>query len=501
MTAPDRPRPTVAYIGTSGSQKVSGVQNESEAQIKAAGRAEADAAMGEARGNQKNNMFGGFGNGLIGFISFLVYALKGVTGGLIDLTGILSDTQNTANNAAETAAAASNLAVLYNFDVAASREKYPAAAPFSFPTPSYAFSGSNVALLQPEVGYPANATLRLGPDFRVTPEEKIYVEWRQRRVGANFQARPVISIRDSAGTVIDAEPAIMAGTPAVPVQPLVTATDNAWAKYSGVITIPVGAYTAVPELRLQSAAGLTLTGAWAFDNVIVRRAVEADLTAIQAELAGKANYSDIPTNVPLWQNINPNDDPVFPMSSLVFQTAVSGGNGSSASGSETKNPTFSTSSGDMYFGYIRALRDREYTQIGFMTAKGGIVGSGPFEMWLHLYKMDPTTGTLSLLWNSGNIKSTVQAAGSGKMVRFAMPQIHAAQGDVFAAGIVQRANIINPSYSIYGLTMPYTDQPAGVYPRGLASRSSVGTTFPSPATIASGSQVWTDENIPWFVLG
>lgn len=446
-------------------------------------------------------LFGGFARGLNGFISFLVMALKGVSGGLIDLTGLLANTQNTANNAAETAAAASNLAVLYNFDVATNRDKYPAVAPFSYPSVAYAVSGSNVALLTPTAASPASVGQRLGPDFRVTPEEKIYVEWRQRRIDANFPARVNISILDATGTVILAESPVLAGDPPTPVQPSSAAQNNTWVQYAGLVTIPVGAVTAIPELRLQALSGAERTGSWAFDNVVIRRAATADLSAIEAKLAGKANYSDIPTNVPLWQNINPNDDAVFPLHALVFHTNASTSSSGNTSTTESKTPAFSTSSGEMDFGYIRSVRDREYTQIGFMTAKGGISGAGPFEMWLHLYKMDLATGNLSLLWNSGNIKPTVQSAGSGKMIRFAMPQVHADQGDVFACGLVQRANALNPSYNIYGIKCPYTEQPAGVYPLGLSSRANVGTTFPSQATITPAQQVWTDENTPWFVLG
>nr|WP_176458667.1 hypothetical protein [Rhodococcus sp. 15-649-1-2] len=451
------------------------------------------------------NLLNQMGNGIVGFVAGAIFdGLDGATGGIFNL-GKLADrmrgTEQTAQQAAETAAAASNLAVLYNFDVAANRAKYPAVAPFTFPAVNYAVSGSNVALLTAAPGYPANASQRLGPDFRVTPEEKIYVEWRQRRIDANYLARVNIVILDADGAVIQSESPIVAGEPALAVQPDATATNNAWAQYSGVVTIPVGAVSAIPQLRMQSSAGLDLSGSWAFDNVVIRRAVTADLTAIQAQLAGKANYEDIPTNVPLWQNVNPSDDSVFPYSMLVYVTNATTSSNGNTTTSESKIPTFSSSSGEMDIGYIRSVRDREYTQVGFMTAKGAIIGSGPFEIWVHVYKMNPTSGLLTLVWASGNLKSAVQAAGSGKMLRFAMPQIHADQGDVFAVGIVQRANVLNPSYSIYGIEQPYTDQPAGVHPRGLGSRANVGTTFPSASTIASASQVWTDENTPWFFLG
>lgn len=46
-----------------------------------------------------SNMFGGFFNGVLGLISALVYGLKGITGGLIDLTGALKATDQKADNA------------------------------------------------------------------------------------------------------------------------------------------------------------------------------------------------------------------------------------------------------------------------------------------------------------------------------------------------------------------------------------------------------------------
>ncbi len=98
--APDKPRPDTAYVGTTGSQGVSNVQNESEAKIKAAARKPADDAYASARTNITNNLFGGFLTGIVGFISSLVFALKGVTGGLVDLTGALKATDQKATDAA-----------------------------------------------------------------------------------------------------------------------------------------------------------------------------------------------------------------------------------------------------------------------------------------------------------------------------------------------------------------------------------------------------------------
>lgn len=54
-------------------------------------------------GSWISNMFGGFFNGVLGLISSLVFGLKGITGGLIDLTGALKATDQKATSAVNTA--------------------------------------------------------------------------------------------------------------------------------------------------------------------------------------------------------------------------------------------------------------------------------------------------------------------------------------------------------------------------------------------------------------
>ncbi|WP_032402495.1 hypothetical protein [Rhodococcoides fascians] len=111
MTSPDGRVPTTAYVGTSGPSGVKGVQSETEAQIRAAGRAPTDAAFGAGRNNMTNNLFGGFIQGVTGLISALVFGLKGITGGLIDLTGALKATDQKADTAINTATGAAQTVV------------------------------------------------------------------------------------------------------------------------------------------------------------------------------------------------------------------------------------------------------------------------------------------------------------------------------------------------------------------------------------------------------
>ncbi|OZF40738.1 hypothetical protein CH296_00330 [Rhodococcus sp. 14-2496-1d] len=58
-----------------------------------------------------NNLFGGFFNGILGLISALVFGLKGITGGLIDLTGALKATDTKADTAINTATGAAQAVV------------------------------------------------------------------------------------------------------------------------------------------------------------------------------------------------------------------------------------------------------------------------------------------------------------------------------------------------------------------------------------------------------
>ncbi|OZE89986.1 hypothetical protein CH298_13470 [Rhodococcoides fascians] len=97
--APDRPRPDVAYVGTTGDSGVKNVQNETQAKITAAQRAPLDAAYGDARNNMTNNLFGGFGNGIGGLLGVLVQGVFGIIGGGVgDFIGGLLGQRNKLDN-------------------------------------------------------------------------------------------------------------------------------------------------------------------------------------------------------------------------------------------------------------------------------------------------------------------------------------------------------------------------------------------------------------------
>lgn len=258
-------------------------------------------------------LFGGFGNVLsaIGsainkFISDLLIGLRGATGGLIDLTGFIkqTDTKATeaidkatladaaagnaaivaadadakavqANNAAAAAAElaaqaaggqdASNMAYVYNSEKETMRTQYPAATPYSYVQDNtLAVSGEWLVALAPSAL--AAPTMPLGPAATVTAGEKIYMEWRQRRNSANYTARLNLEIRDNGNNVIAADLS--------PVQPTSAIANGQWITYAGIVTIPTNGTKATPQLKSQQAANTAeIAGQWYFEEMVVRRAI------------------------------------------------------------------------------------------------------------------------------------------------------------------------------------------------------------------------------------
>ncbi|NIL86503.1 hypothetical protein RhoFasGS6_03907 [Rhodococcus fascians] len=84
-------------------------------------------------GSWISNMFGGFLNGVLGLISALVFGLKGISGGLIDLTGALKATDQKADTAVNTANGAAQTVVTVQKEVV---QKF-AVFDIRSPTPGY----------------------------------------------------------------------------------------------------------------------------------------------------------------------------------------------------------------------------------------------------------------------------------------------------------------------------------------------------------------------------
>lgn len=114
------------------------------------------------------------------------------------------------------------------------------------------------------------------------------MEWWQRRSGANQPAGLNFQALDATGTstvVFDLKP----------LTPPATATDNTWIKYSGTVTIPADVGWVRPQFKY--AASGTLSGAWAFDDVVIRRQTGSTLIEENSISTGKIVANAITTEL------------------------------------------------------------------------------------------------------------------------------------------------------------------------------------------------------------
>lgn len=248
----------------------------------------------EARLNFLNSVLGGFLSvvaavvgGINQFIEDLVFALKGITGGFIDLTGYFQDEADRVTDAVDTAISAAskvNITEIYNFETQEIRDKYPpnTAGGWSYlEDPAISASGRWVLRLQPAAGYPAYADMALSQKVDVAAGENLYIEWKQRRFGApNFRCSMMMYFYDSAGVYLTrANPAAV---------PPLDIEEGEWITFAAQITPPVGAVKADVRAVLYEEAGLTPapgTG-WYVDDVVAGRLMpQAGVRGLEADMA------------------------------------------------------------------------------------------------------------------------------------------------------------------------------------------------------------------------
>ncbi|WP_327139340.1 hypothetical protein [Nocardia sp. NBC_01327] len=271
--------------------------------------------------------------------------------------------------------------------------------------------------------------------------------------------------------------------------------------------VPDGAYVGDPNSPNNIAALANMTQASALSiisgNVVnafnsagtnIGNLVNQGTGPVQNQVNNRPTYTESPLNIPLWVNINSDDDPTFPLSQLVNWTDVT----SSSSSVEDAAPIYTPATDVLELGFIRATRDRTYSTVGLITGTGAW-GNAPNMFWVYVYRMDPSTGNLTRLWTSGDVEAAITFQGT--QFRLSMPTLQVHQGDVFAVGIQQNAPSIGTACRpLACLYQAVTDQPPGVYPRNIYQYYNATTSYPAPVNIAQSTL--TDGNwIPWFVLG
>ncbi|QIS18522.1 hypothetical protein [Nocardia terpenica] len=281
-------------------------------------------------------------------------------------------------------------------------------------------------------------------------------------------------------------------------------------KFQGIIpnySWGLAAFSARSGLGQLSATHATATAAQetAAAAQVTAHGAQATATHAQTTVAAKPNYSDIPTDISLWENLNPKDDTTFPLSQAVLLTNATKDGGES----ESIVPFYTPASGALELGFIRARRDRTYNEIGLIIGPSG--WSLVNNVHICLYKLNQSTGDLdTLLWTSGDIKS--QLSQSDTHYRFNMSTtgtaagpITAAKGDVFAVGFLQNYFGLG-GYELIALQRYQIAQPAGIHPRqpyywSRGGSGGNGPGFDSPPSSIPFASFGTNKWWPWFVLG
>lgn len=273
--------------------QLSAMRDYTQEQMAAEANEEFQAIAEEARLNFLNGILGGFLSvvgavlgGINQFISDFVYALKGITGGFIDLTGYFQDEADRVTDAAETAQNAAtrvNFTPIYNFETQKTRDEYPpnTAGGFGYlEEPTVSASGRWVLNLDPAAGYPAYADMPLSQKVDVAGGESLYIEWKQRRYGSpNFRASVLMYFYNASGTYMT-----RASTTAIPALDIPA---DQWWTYAVQITAPVGATKAEVRAVLYEDAGITPTaGGWYIDDVVAGRMTsQAGVKGLEADMA------------------------------------------------------------------------------------------------------------------------------------------------------------------------------------------------------------------------
>lgn len=221
----------------------------------------------------------------------------------------------------------------------------------------------------------------------------------------------------------------------------------------------------------------------------------------------KPNFSQVPLGSALSKAISPNEDVTFARASLNGGAASSVASGSGP-GFHTHNlnvtPEYQPAgfgSNFLEIGYIRAERDRTYTQVALITGSA-ITWAGISALYLGVWSVNPTTGALTLL-NVGTAgtdrKSSLSATSSQYVFPLGMT-IHAAQNDVLAVGALQVTSIFQSCSSLLCSTLTDISGTTVQYPRKQYCYAGPYTSLPS--TIAESSLNYTASNkLPFYALG
>ncbi|MFI6368721.1 hypothetical protein ACIBG0_39070 [Nocardia sp. NPDC050630] len=234
----------------------------------------------------------------------------------------------------------------------------------------------------------------------------------------------------------------------------------------------------------------------------------------------------LPTGAPLWQTFTREADATFPRIMLarkasgvtVNASAISAGShthsvsGSSTSSAGSHSHTVSASGTIQYavpdyqpaghganlteIGFIECSKDRTYNNFSFITGDSWtLLGIGAF--YLAVYKMDPSTGNLSLVAKTNDIKGSVGSTDTE--YTFGLNNsIAAKKADIFGLATLQVTSPGQTCNSICQLTFWPLSAPSGFKPAALYAYAG-GSSTPL-SSIGYSSLTFNSGFVPYYAL-
>lgn len=228
-----------------------------------------------------------------------------------------------------------------------------------------------------------------------------------------------------------------------------------------------------------------------------------------AVATGKPSLSQVPINSSLWSSLGSGEDSTFPRANLSFGSASSTSSGGDSSGGSHTHPMSSVpqyqpagnGADTIEIGYIRASRDRTYTNVGFITG-GSATFAGISGAYLGVYYVNPSTGALTLL-NTGTATTDLSSSitTTNTQQTFAMGYtINANQGDTFAVALLQVTSLLQTCASLMDTTLTTLGASnSSVIPQ--ANYCYVASQTSMPATIAASSLNYSaSTKLPFYFL-
>jgi hypothetical protein len=219
----------------------------------------------------------------------------------------------------------------------------------------------------------------------------------------------------------------------------------------------------------------------------------------------------IPTGAPLWATFTREADSTFPRINLrevASSTGSAGGHSCSDSSHSHAGHThpINYSVPDMEpaghaanfteLGFISCSKDRTYYNMSFITGNSW-TALGVNAFYLVVYKMSPTTGNLTLVSQTGDIKAAVTSINREYTVGL-NTAIAAKKADIYAAGTLQVTSSVQTCNSLCALEFWPLTAPSGFKPAALYAYTP-GSTTPL-STVSYASLTFANDFAPYYAL-